>query len=101
MRNYLYCVIHEEFKGKNIIKFGRTCNPKSRFRDYGELDVIKISEVKDVVRMERELHQIARIYFGKAIYRKEYYKCENLDKAMEVFDEIVSCTKMIFHFLEN
>jgi hypothetical protein len=83
-------VIPEQFKGKNIVKFGRTNNLKSRFRDYGDLEIVKVSEVKDSIKLERELHQLARIYFGKAVFRKEYYSCEDLEKAIEVFDEIAN-----------
>jgi hypothetical protein len=83
-------VIPESFKGRKIVKFGRTNNLKSRFRDYGDLEIIKVAEVKDVIRLERELHQLARIYFGKAVFHREYYSCEDLEKAVEIFDEIVN-----------
>jgi hypothetical protein len=90
MYEYLYCAIPEQFKGKNVIKFGKTNNLKSRFRDYGNLEIIKTAEVKDVIRREKELHQLARIYFGKPAFHKEYYSCEDLEKAIEVFDEIIN-----------
>jgi hypothetical protein len=54
MIGWIYCVIPEEFKGNNIVKFGRTCNYKSRFLAYGDLEVIKIGKVKELIRAERE-----------------------------------------------
>jgi hypothetical protein len=60
----------------------------NRFKDYGNLEVIKVCKVKDLIRAERELHELARINFGKAVYHKEYYSCEDKDKAIEVLDEI-------------
>jgi hypothetical protein len=83
-------VIPEQFKGKNIVKFRRTNNLKYRFKDYGDFEILKIPEVKDVIKRERELHHLARIYFGKPAYHKEFYICEDLDKAIEVFNEIVN-----------
>jgi hypothetical protein len=85
----IYCVVPEMFKNTNVIKYGRTINIKDRFKEYGDLEVIRIAKVMDPVKAERELHELARIYFGKAVYRKEYYECEDRKKAIEVFDEIV------------
>jgi hypothetical protein len=90
MSEYLDCVIPEKFKGKNIVKFGRTNNLKMRFREYGNSEILKIAEVKNVLRLERESHQIVRIYFGKAVFHKEFYNCEDMEKAIDVFDEIVN-----------
>jgi hypothetical protein len=90
MSEYLYYVIQESFKGRNIVKFGRTNNLKSRFRYYGNLEIVKVAEVKDSIKLERELQQLARIYFGKAVFHREYYSCEDLEKAIEIFDEIVN-----------
>jgi hypothetical protein len=50
--------------------------------------VIQVAEVNDLIKAERALHELARIYFGKAVYRKEYYECNNRLKALEVFKEI-------------
>jgi transcriptional regulator NrdR family protein len=90
MIGWIYCVIPEEFKEKNVIKFGRTCNCKSRFVAYGNLEVIKIGKVKELIRAERELHELARVYFGKAVYHKEYYSYDDIDKALELFNEVLS-----------
>jgi hypothetical protein len=90
MIGWIYCVIPEEFKGKNIIKFGRTCNYKSRFDAYCDLEIIKIGKVKDLIRAERKLHELARVYFGKAVYHKEYYSCDDIEKAIELFNEILT-----------
>jgi hypothetical protein len=48
-----------------------------------------VCKVKNLIEAERELHELARINFGKAVYNKEYYKCEDIDRAIEVLDEIV------------
>jgi hypothetical protein len=82
-------VIPEQFKGLNVIKFGRTSNCRIRFRDYGDLEIIKIAEDKDLVKVERELHERAKIYFGKAVFHKEYYLCDDISIAVEIFNEIV------------
>jgi hypothetical protein len=88
MNGYIYCVIPEEFKGKNVIKFGRTINNESMFIAYGELEIVKVGFVKELIRAERELHELARVYFGKAVFHKEYYSCDDLQKAIELFNEI-------------
>jgi hypothetical protein len=90
MNGYLYCVIPEEFRGKNVIKFGRTINCESRFSAYGELEIVKVGFVKELIWAERELHELARVYFGKAVFHKEYYSCTEIDKAIELFNEIIS-----------
>jgi hypothetical protein len=90
MNGYLYCAIPEEFKGINIVKLGRTCNCEFRFLAYGDLEVIKVGFVKDLIRAERELHELASVYFGKAEFHKEYYSREDLEKVIELFTEIVS-----------
>jgi hypothetical protein len=47
-----------------------------------------VCKVKNLIEAERELHELARINFGKAVYHKEYYKCEDMGRAIEVLDEI-------------
>jgi hypothetical protein len=42
-----------------------------------------------LIEAEWELQELARINFGKAVYHKEYYKCKEMGKAIEVLDEIV------------
>jgi hypothetical protein len=66
----LNCVVPEIFKGRSIIKYGRTTSVKGRFRSYGDLEVIQVVEVNDPIKAERALHELARIYFGKAVYHK-------------------------------
>jgi hypothetical protein len=78
------------FKGASIIKNGRNTDVKERFRSYGDLEVIQVAEGNDPMKAERALHELARIYFGKAVYRKEYYECDNRLKALEVFMEIAN-----------
>jgi hypothetical protein len=53
----IYAVIPIEWKGKDVVKFGRSINTKNRFREYGYLDIIKVCRVKDLIRTERELHE--------------------------------------------
>jgi hypothetical protein len=84
----IYAVIPEEWKGKDVVKFGRSINVKNRFREYGELEIIKVCRVRDLIKAERELHELARINFGKAVFNKEYYSCDANEKAIEVIDEI-------------
>jgi hypothetical protein len=64
MSKFLYCVIPEEFIGKNVVKFGRTENARKRFYSYGELEVLMVSKDQSVVRAERELlEKFNLIYF--------------------------------------
>jgi hypothetical protein len=84
----IYCVVPEMFKDTSIFKYGRSTNVKERFRSYGDLEVIQVAEVNDPIKAERALHELAPIYFGKAVYHKEYYECDNRLKALEVFIEI-------------
>jgi hypothetical protein len=88
MISEMYCAIPEEWKGKDVVKFGRSINVKNRFRDYGDLEIIKVCNVKDLIRAERELHELARINFGKAGFIKEHYSCDDIGWAIEVIDEI-------------
>jgi hypothetical protein len=81
-------VIPEEFKGKSVIKFGRTVNVRQRFEAYGELEILRVFKVQNVIRAERELHELARVYFGKAVYPKEYYSCGDKELAIQILSEI-------------
>jgi hypothetical protein len=84
----LYCVIPEEFIGKNVVKFGRTENVKKRFYSYGQLEVLRVFKVQNVIRAERDLHELARVYFGKAVFHKEYYSCDDTALAVDGLTEI-------------
>jgi hypothetical protein len=86
----VYLVIPEDCIGQNIVKYGRSMNVLDRIRDYGKLQVIVVEKVKNVVRAERELNELARIYFGGPVRGREYYRCENIDKAFEVFYDVVN-----------
>jgi hypothetical protein len=88
MLGFLYCVIPEEFKGLSVVKFGRTTNVRQRFEAYGELEVLRVFKVQNHVKAERELHELARVYFGKAVYHKEYYSCHDTDLAIQILTEI-------------
>jgi hypothetical protein len=88
MIGFLSAVIPEEFKGKNIVKFGRTENVKKRFYSHGQLEVLRVFKVQNVIRAERELHELARVYFGKAVFHKEYYSCDDTALAVDVLTEI-------------
>jgi hypothetical protein len=81
-------VIPEEFKGKSVIKFGRTVNLRQRFEAYGELEILRVYKIQNVVRAERELHELARVYFGKAVFHKEYYRCDDKELAIQILTEI-------------
>jgi hypothetical protein len=85
----LYLVIPEDCRGKNIVKYGRSGNVLDRFRDYGDCQIIAVERVENMILAERELNELARIYFGVPVRGREYYKCEDIDKALEVFYEIV------------
>jgi hypothetical protein len=70
-------VIPEEFQGKWVVKFGRTGNVRQRFEAYGELEILRVYKVQNVVKAERELHELERLYFGKAVFHKEYYRYDD------------------------
>ncbi len=46
----IYAVIPEEWKGKDVVKFGRSINVKNKFREYGDLDIIKVCRVRDLIK---------------------------------------------------
>jgi hypothetical protein len=88
MLGFLYSVIPEEYKGKSVIKFGRTVNVRQRFEAYGELEILRVFKVQNVLSAERELHELARVYFGKAVFHKEYYSCDDKELAIQILSEI-------------
>jgi hypothetical protein len=88
MFGFLYCVIPEEFKGLSVVKFGRTVNVRQRFEAHGELEILRVFRVQNHVKAERELHELARVYCGKAVFHKEYYNCDDTDLAIQILTEI-------------
>jgi hypothetical protein len=53
-----------------VIEYVRTTYIKERFNEYGNLEVIRIGNGMNPVKAEKEFHDLARIYFGKAVYHK-------------------------------
>jgi hypothetical protein len=53
----LYPVIPEDCIGQNIIKYGRSRNIFDRFRDYSELQIIAVENVRNILRAEREINE--------------------------------------------
>jgi hypothetical protein len=63
-------------------------NLRQRFETYGELEILRVFRVQNHVKAERELHELARVYFGKAVFHKEYYSCDDKELAIQILTEI-------------
>jgi hypothetical protein len=48
----LYLVVPEMFRSKDVLKFGRSCNIEKRFREFGDLEIIKVCKVKNLIEAE-------------------------------------------------
>ena len=72
---------------KHVVKVGRAFNIKERYQ--GKVDVIGLEYVDDMSRSENILIKAFEKKFGSPIKGREFFKCEKIEEAIELFYNIV------------
>ena len=72
---------------KHVVKVGRAFNIKERYK--GKVDVIGLEYVDDMSLSENRLIKAFEKKFGSPIKGREFFKCEKIEEAIELFYNIV------------
>ena len=82
----IYLVQYPSDIKKHIVKVGRAFNIKERYQ--GKVDVIGLEYVDDMYRSENILIKAFEKKFGSPIKGREFFKCEKIEEAIELFYNI-------------